>query len=385
MGADHDDAENVVGSVDQAWSGCLFSSGEFRVPGGGGTIAVRDKASGEIFALAGLASRAGRRRGGGRGAARPAGPGPRRPTPQRAGRAAGRGRGPGRAGQAVPRADHARDRLHRGQGRLRDRRRHQRADRGGQPGVPGRSARCCRPATRAGSRCPSGSRSGLVGVITPWNFPLVLGMRVIAPALALGNAVLVKPSPETPASGGLAIAELFADAGAPPGILQDPARRRRGRASGWSRHPDVAMIHFTGSTATGRQIAARPPAGCSRRCRWNSAATTRCIVLDDADLEQATMIGAWSSLPLPGPDVHHRRAAHRAARRSPSAYLGRAGRPGRRDHRRQHPHRRRRARPDDQHAVSWSGPSGCWTRRSPRAPGWWPAAPATGRSSGPPW
>src|SRR6185437_142333 len=58
---------------------------------------------------------------------------------------------------------------------------------------------------------------GLVGVITPWNFPLILGMRVIAPALALGNAVLVKPSPETPASGGLAIAELFRQAGAPPG------------------------------------------------------------------------------------------------------------------------------------------------------------------------
>jgi benzaldehyde dehydrogenase (NAD) len=55
---------------------------------------------------------------------------------------------------------------------------------------------------------------GLVGVITPWNFPLVLGMRVIAPALALGNAVLLKPSPETPLSGGLAIAGLFAEAGA---------------------------------------------------------------------------------------------------------------------------------------------------------------------------
>ncbi|HEY6496680.1 MAG TPA: aldehyde dehydrogenase family protein [Trebonia sp.] len=53
---------------------------------------------------------------------------------------------------------------------------------------------------------------GLVGVITPWNFPLVLGMRVIAPALALGNAVLIKPSPETPLSGGLIVTEGIARA-----------------------------------------------------------------------------------------------------------------------------------------------------------------------------
>ena len=50
---------------------------------------------------------------------------------------------------------------------------------------------------------------GVVAVITPWNFPLILAMRVIAPAIALGNAVILKPSPETPISGGLAIASLF--------------------------------------------------------------------------------------------------------------------------------------------------------------------------------
>ncbi len=74
---------------------------------------------------------------------------------------------------------------------------------------------------------------GLVGVITPWNFPLVLGMRVIAPAIALGNVVLLKPSPETPVSGGLAIAELFEAAGAPGGRLPGAAGRRGGgRAAG---------------------------------------------------------------------------------------------------------------------------------------------------------
>ena len=60
---------------------------------------------------------------------------------------------------------------------------------------------------------------GVVGVITPWNFPLILGMRVTAPALALGNAVVLKPSPETPLSGGLMIAELLAEAGLPAGVF----------------------------------------------------------------------------------------------------------------------------------------------------------------------
>ena len=54
----------------------------------------------------------------------------------------------------------------------------------------------------------------------PWNFPVVLGFRVIAPALALGNTVVLKPAPQTPLTGALLIAELFAEAGAPPGILQ---------------------------------------------------------------------------------------------------------------------------------------------------------------------
>ena len=113
---------------------------------------------------------------------------------------------------------------------------------------------------------------GLVGVITPWNFPLVLGMRVIAPALALGNAVLLKPSPETPVSGGLAIAALFEDAGS-RGLFQVlPGDVEVGHRL--VTHPDIAMIHFTGSTKVGRQIA-RPPADCSRRSRSSSAATTR--------------------------------------------------------------------------------------------------------------
>ncbi len=139
---------------------------------------------------------------------------------------------------------------------------------------------------------------GLVGVITPWNFPLVLGMRVIAPALALGNAVLVKPSPETPYSGGLAIAGLFAAAGAPPGILQVlPGDAEAGERL--VSHPDVAMIHFTGSTTVGRRIA-QAAAGQLKKVSLELGGNNALLVLDDADIEQATMIGAWSAFHYQG-------------------------------------------------------------------------------------
>ena len=211
---------------------------------------------------------------------------------------------------------------------------------------------------------------GLVGVITPWNFPLVLGMRVIAPALALGNAVLVKPSPETPYSGGLAIAELFAAAGAPAGILQVlPGDSEAGERL--VSHPDVAMIHFTGSTTVGRRIAAargRPAQegvpGTGRQQRAAGPGRRR----PRAGHHDRRLVG----LPLPGPDVHHRRAPHRAPRRG-RRLPQRAGRPGRGHHGRQHGHRGGRARPDDQRAGSCDrAPADARARRSRPGPGSWP-------------
>lgn len=61
---------------------------------------------------------------------------------------------------------------------------------------------------------------GVVGVISPFNFPLVLSLRSVAPALAAGNAVVLKPDPQTPVSGGFLIARLFEEAGLPKGLLQ---------------------------------------------------------------------------------------------------------------------------------------------------------------------
>jgi benzaldehyde dehydrogenase (NAD) len=134
---------------------------------------------------------------------------------------------------------------------------------------------------------------GVVGAITPWNFPLILAMRVVAPALALGNAVVLKPSPETPLSGGMLLAQLFADAGLPAGVLgivtgdQEIGERLVA-------HPGTSMIHFTGSSAVGSRIgevAGRQLKRVSLELGGNNAL----VILDDADLDQAAMIGAWSS------------------------------------------------------------------------------------------
>ncbi len=139
---------------------------------------------------------------------------------------------------------------------------------------------------------------GVVAVITPWNFPLVLGMRVIAPALALGNTVVVKPSPETPACGGLAIAQLFVEAGAPEGIVQVvPGGEEVGRRM--VEHPDVAMVHFTGSTHVGREIA-RTAGGLLKKVSLELGGNNALVILDDADLDQAAMIGAWSTFHYQG-------------------------------------------------------------------------------------
>ncbi|ETK31724.1 aldehyde dehydrogenase family protein [Microbispora sp. ATCC PTA-5024] len=139
---------------------------------------------------------------------------------------------------------------------------------------------------------------GVVGLITPWNFPLVLGMRVVAPALALGNTVVLKPSPETPLSGGLTFAEVFAEAGAPPGVLQVlPGGADVGERI--VEHPDVAMVHFTGSTAVGRRIAATA-GGLLKKASLELGGNNALIVLEDADLDRAAMIGAWSSFHYQG-------------------------------------------------------------------------------------
>jgi benzaldehyde dehydrogenase (NAD) len=285
-----------MGAVDQAWQESVFTGGHFHRPAAGGTIPVRDKASGEIFAVAGRATEADVDLAvAAAAAAQPAWS--ERTYAERA--AVLRGA----AAALADRAKQFRDLIIRETGCI-----------GGKAdyeigaatselieaaGLASRATGEVLPSSHAGrfslsERVPI----GLIGAITPWNFPLVLGMRVIAPALALGNAVLLKPSPETPVSGGLAIAALFEDAGLPAALLQVlPGDVEVGQRL--VTHPDVAMVHFTGSTEVGRQIA-QTAGGLLKKVSLELGGNNALIVLDDADLDQAAMIGAWSSFHYQG-------------------------------------------------------------------------------------
>jgi benzaldehyde dehydrogenase (NAD) len=134
---------------------------------------------------------------------------------------------------------------------------------------------------------------GVVGVISPWNFPLILSTRAVAPALALGNAVILKPDAQTAVSGGILLARLFELAGLPAGLLHVlPGDAEPGAAL--AEHPDVAMISFTGSTAVGRLVG--EAAGRTlKRVSLELGGNNALIVLDDADIDVASSAGAWSA------------------------------------------------------------------------------------------
>jgi benzaldehyde dehydrogenase (NAD) len=134
---------------------------------------------------------------------------------------------------------------------------------------------------------------GVVGVITPWNFPYVLAMRSVGPALALGNAVVLKPDANTPISGGVALARLFEEAGLPEDLLHVlPGGADVGQAL--VSDPHVRMISFTGSTATGRLVG-ETAGRLLKRTVLELGGNSPLVVLDDADIEAASSAGAWGS------------------------------------------------------------------------------------------
>lgn len=136
---------------------------------------------------------------------------------------------------------------------------------------------------------------GVVGVITPWNFPLNLASRKIGPALAAGNTVVFKPSPMTPRMGER-LGEAFVEAGFPPGVVNTV----HGSAAGAMVVSDerVAAITFTGSTATGRRI--HDAMGLGRRVQLELGGNNPVVVLADADLDLAADVVARSSFSQSG-------------------------------------------------------------------------------------
>lgn len=133
---------------------------------------------------------------------------------------------------------------------------------------------------------------GVVGVISPFNFPLYLAMRAVAPAIAVGNGVVLKPDPGTALSGGVVIARLFEEAGLPEGILNVlPGDGAAGAALTEDRN--IGMIQFTGSTAAGRKVGGAAGRNL-KKVSLELGGKNSFIVLDDADLELAVTNAIWS-------------------------------------------------------------------------------------------
>src|SRR5580704_6051882 len=134
---------------------------------------------------------------------------------------------------------------------------------------------------------------GVVGVIAPFNFPQILAIRSVAPALALGNAVVLKPDPRTAVCGGVVLARVFEEAGLPEGLLHVlPGGPDVGEAL--VTDPRVGVISFTGSTAAGRKVGALAGQHL-KRVHLELGGNSALIVLDDADLDKAASAGAWGS------------------------------------------------------------------------------------------
>ena len=114
---------------------------------------------------------------------------------------------------------------------------------------------------------------GVAGLITPWNTPFMLSSWKLAPALATGNTVVLKPAEFTPLSAAL-WAGIFREAGVPDGVFNLVNGLGEVAGDALVKHPDVPLISFTGESATGALIFANA-APSSRGCRWSSAASRR--------------------------------------------------------------------------------------------------------------
>ncbi|MDJ0959438.1 MAG: aldehyde dehydrogenase family protein [Acidimicrobiia bacterium] len=126
---------------------------------------------------------------------------------------------------------------------------------------------------------------GVTGHIIPWNGPLWIGSRTIAPALAAGNAVVIKPSKEAPLTL-LKFAEMATECGLPPGVLNVVTGRGSTMGDRFAGHPGFDGIYFTGSTATGRRIMEQS-AGNEVHSVMELGGKSPNIVFEDCDMESA--------------------------------------------------------------------------------------------------
>ncbi|MEU5717157.1 aldehyde dehydrogenase family protein [Streptomyces sp. NPDC020403] len=134
---------------------------------------------------------------------------------------------------------------------------------------------------------------GVVGVISAFNFPFLVTMKTVAPALALGNAVVVKPHQNAPVVGGGLAARIFEDAGLPAGLLNVLITDSAEIGDTFIAHPVPKVISFTGSDRVGRHIAATA-AGLFKKTVLELSGNSALVVLEDADIDYAVRAAVFS-------------------------------------------------------------------------------------------
>ena len=131
---------------------------------------------------------------------------------------------------------------------------------------------------------------GVVAAITPWNFPNAMIARKVAPALAAGCTIVIKPAPDTPLSA-LALAQLAEEAGIPKGVVNIiPTTQTEAVGTLLTTHPDVAKVSFTGSTRAGVEVA-KNAAPTVKRVAQELGGKSANIILDDANFQKAVAGG----------------------------------------------------------------------------------------------
>jgi len=134
---------------------------------------------------------------------------------------------------------------------------------------------------------------GVVGVISPFNFPFLLSIKSVAPALALGNGVVLKPHQNTPIVGGSLVAKIFEDAGLPGGLLNVVITDIAEIGDAFIEHPVPKVISFTGSDKVGRHVATVCAAN-FKRSILELGGNSALVVLDDADIDYAVDAAVFS-------------------------------------------------------------------------------------------
>ena len=141
---------------------------------------------------------------------------------------------------------------------------------------------------------------GVVGSISPWNYPLQMAAWKILPAIAAGNTIVLKPAELTPLTS-VMFAQACLDAGIPPGVVNVVTGRGAVAGAALVGHPEVDMVSFTGSTAVGRQVGATA-AGAVKRIHLELGGKAPFLVFDDADVEAAAQGAVAGSLINSGQD-----------------------------------------------------------------------------------